>query len=138
MTLEVRQLHPVQGRITSWSRLQGYHAGGEWGRRATGRAAQPMRSFVHGGTCGVVAETDGLGRARKAEAVDGRFDFPLHDWSTTDFARAYAALIPNHQRKAIEHYLEAKTLQGRTARLEKISRSIKARLEGKEPSSNSG
>jgi hypothetical protein len=44
------------------------------------------------------------------------------------FARAYQALIPNHQRKAIEHYLEAKTPAGRTARLEKISRSIKARL----------
>ena len=44
------------------------------------------------------------------------------------FARAYGALIPNHKRKAIEHYLEAKTPAGRTARLEKISRSIKARL----------
>lgn len=43
------------------------------------------------------------------------------------FARAYEALIPNHKRKAIEHYLEAKTPAGRTARLEKISRSIKAR-----------
>ena len=48
-----------------------------------------------------------------------------------EFARAYAALIPNHKRKAIEHYLEAKTPAGRTARLEKISRSIKARLAGK-------
>lgn len=45
-----------------------------------------------------------------------------------EFARAYEALIPNHKRKAIEHYLEAKTPAGRTARLEKISRSIKARL----------
>jgi hypothetical protein len=44
-----------------------------------------------------------------------------------DFARAYEALIPNHKRKAIEHYLEAKTPAGRTARLEKISRSIKSR-----------
>lgn len=47
--------------------------------------------------------------------------------SDADFARAYEALIPNHKRKAIEHYLEAKTPAGRTARLEKISRSIKAR-----------
>jgi hypothetical protein len=45
-----------------------------------------------------------------------------------DFAKAYDALSPNHRRKAIEHYLEAKTPAGRTARLEKISRSIKARL----------
>lgn len=47
--------------------------------------------------------------------------------SDPDFARAYEALIPNHKRKAIEHYLEAKTPAGRTARLEKISKSIKAR-----------
>lgn len=49
--------------------------------------------------------------------------------SDADFARAYAALIPNHKRKVVEHYLEAKTPAGRTARLEKISRSIKARLK---------
>jgi hypothetical protein len=48
--------------------------------------------------------------------------------SDAEFAKAYEALIPNHKRKAIEHYLEAKTPAGRTARLEKISRSIKARL----------
>lgn len=48
--------------------------------------------------------------------------------SDADFARAYEALIPNHKRKAIEHYLEAKTPAGRTTRLDKISRSIKARL----------
>lgn len=54
-----------------------------------------------------------------------------------DFARAYEALIPNHKRKAIEHYLEAKTPAGRTARLEKISRSIKARLRQGQPPSNS-
>ena len=47
--------------------------------------------------------------------------------SDAEFARAYEALIPNHKRKAIEHYLEAKTPAGRTARLEKLSRSIKAR-----------
>ena len=47
--------------------------------------------------------------------------------SDADFARAYEALIPNHKRKVVEHYLEAKTPAGRTARLEKISRSIKAR-----------
>ncbi len=39
--------------------------------------------------------------------------------SDAEFARAYEALIPNHKRKAIEHYLEAKTPTGRTARLEK-------------------
>ncbi len=48
--------------------------------------------------------------------------------SDAEFARAYEALIPNHKRKAVEHYLEAKTPAGRTARLEKISRSIKTRL----------
>ena len=49
--------------------------------------------------------------------------------SDAEFAKAYEALIPNHKRKAIEHYLEAKTPAGRTARLEKISRSIKARYQ---------
>ncbi len=48
--------------------------------------------------------------------------------SDPEFARAYEALIPNHKRKAIEHYLEAKTRAGRTARLDKIDGSIKARL----------
>jgi len=48
--------------------------------------------------------------------------------SDAEFARAWEALIPNHKRKAIEHYLEARTPAGRTARLEQISRSIKARL----------
>ncbi|MBO9517506.1 MAG: YdeI/OmpD-associated family protein [Porphyrobacter sp.] len=47
--------------------------------------------------------------------------------SDAAYARAWEALKPNHQRAAIEHYLEAKTPAGRTARLEKISRSIKAR-----------
>jgi hypothetical protein len=45
-----------------------------------------------------------------------------------DFARAWQALKPNHKRAAIEHYLEAKSPAGRTSRLEKIARSIKARL----------
>jgi hypothetical protein len=45
-----------------------------------------------------------------------------------DYARAWEALKPNHKRAAIEHYLEAKTPAGRTARLERISRSIKARI----------
>jgi uncharacterized protein YdeI (YjbR/CyaY-like superfamily) len=44
-----------------------------------------------------------------------------------DFARGYETLIPNHKRKVVEHYLEAKTAAGRTARLEKIAGSIKAR-----------
>jgi hypothetical protein len=51
--------------------------------------------------------------------------------SDADFAQAYEALIPNHKRKAVEHYLEAKTEAGRTARLEKIVRSIKVRLSSR-------
>ncbi len=46
------------------------------------------------------------------------------------YARAWEALAANHKRSAIEHYLEAKTPAGRTARLDKIARSIKARLAG--------
>ena len=48
--------------------------------------------------------------------------------SDAEFARAYAALKPNHKRKALEFYLAAKTPKGRTARLAKIDREIKARL----------
>jgi hypothetical protein len=40
------------------------------------------------------------------------------------FAKAWSALKPNHVRAAIELYLEAKTPVGRTARLEKIARTI--------------
>lgn len=45
--------------------------------------------------------------------------------SDPGFAAAWAALKPHHQRAAHELYLEAKTPTGRTARLEKIARSIK-------------
>ena len=45
-----------------------------------------------------------------------------------DFARAYEALIPNHKRNVIELYLSARTPAGRTAKVEKIDREIKAKL----------
>jgi hypothetical protein len=48
--------------------------------------------------------------------------------SDPDFAQAYEALIPNHKRKAIEYFLEARTPAGRKARLDKIARSVKVRL----------
>jgi hypothetical protein len=51
-----------------------------------------------------------------------------HMKSDAQFATAYKALKPDHGRAAIEHYLEAKTAAGRTRRLDKIDRSIKARL----------
>jgi hypothetical protein len=48
--------------------------------------------------------------------------------SDAEFAHAYDALIPNHKRNVIELYLSAKTPAGRTAKLDKIEREIKARL----------
>jgi hypothetical protein len=45
-----------------------------------------------------------------------------------EFARAYEALIPNHKRNVVELYLSAKTPAGRTAKLAKIDREIKAML----------
>ena len=48
------------------------------------------------------------------------------------FARAYEALIPNHKRNVIELYLSAKTPAGRTAKLDKIDREIKAMLARRE------
>jgi len=49
-----------------------------------------------------------------------------------EFTRAYEALIPNHKRNAIELYLSAKTPAGRTAKLDKIDREIKAMLARRE------
>jgi hypothetical protein len=45
-----------------------------------------------------------------------------------EFARAYEALIPNHKRNVVELYLQARTPAGRTAKLDKIDREIKAML----------
>jgi hypothetical protein len=52
--------------------------------------------------------------------------------SDAEFARAYEALIPNHQHNVIELYLSARTPAGRTAKLAKIDREIKAMLARRE------
>ena len=71
----------------------------------------------------------GMIGSRSNEAVARQPEMAGRMENDPEFARAYEALKPNHQRKAIELYLEARTPKGRIARLEKIVRSIKARLK---------
>ena len=83
------QLHPLQGKITSWSEVAGYFLQGEWTQLTTGRSAQPTLSYVADGNRGVIARSLGFGRRRDADDRDRRFQFPLGDFSTQDLARSY-------------------------------------------------
>lgn len=120
-------------KLTEWKTVEGSLNGHDFGRRTIkdwGKGSADwfvefLKPFL---------ETAGL---KPGDAVD--VELRLADMtmppemvkrmqSDAEFARAYEALIPNHKRKVVEHYLEVKTPAGRTARLEKISHSIKARL----------
>jgi hypothetical protein len=98
----------------------------DWGKGSPDWFVELLKPFL---------EASGLGPGDEVEVELRLADMTLPPEmaarmaSDAEFARAYESLIPNQKRKAIEHYLEAKTPAGRTARLEKISRSIKARLE---------
>lgn len=120
-------------RLTDWRTVEGSLDGHDFGRRAIkdwGKGSPDwfvefLKPFL---------ESAGLVPGNEVEVELRLADMTMPDEmaarmeSNPEFAKAYEALIPNHKRKAIEHYLEAKTPAGRTARLEKISRSIKARL----------
>jgi hypothetical protein len=120
-------------KLTEWRTVEGSldgHAFGrrtikDWGKDSPDWFVEFLKPFL---------EASGLGPGDEVEVELRLADMAMPPEmagrmaSDAEFARAYDALIPNHKRKAIEHYLEAKTLAGRTARLEKISRSIKARL----------
>lgn len=130
--------------LSEWRTVEGAldgHAFGrrtikDWGKDSPDWFVELLKPFL---------ETAGLAPGDEVEVELRLADMTMPEEmaarmaSDAEFARAYEALIPNHKRKAIEHYLEVKTPAGRTARLEKIGRSIKARLAGKrqEPSSNS-
>ncbi len=120
--------------LTATTTVEGTINGHPLGRRAI-KDSGPKTEDWYMGLTKDIAQAIG---ARKGDEVE--IELRLADMtlppemaeriaSDAQFARAYEALSPNHKRKAIEHYLEAKTPAGRTARLEKISRSIKARLE---------
>ncbi|HEU4651312.1 MAG TPA: YdeI/OmpD-associated family protein [Croceibacterium sp.] len=122
--------------LTATTTVEGTINGHPLGRRAIKDSGPKTDDWYMGLTKDVALAIDGKG----GDEVD--IELRLADMtmpaemaermaSDAEFARAYGALSPNHRRKAIEHYLEAKTAAGRTARLEKISRSIKARLAGK-------
>jgi hypothetical protein len=120
-------------RLTEWKTVEGTLDGHDFGRRTIkdwGKDSSDwfvefLKPFL---------EASGLepGDAVDVELRLADMTMPpeMAGWMETDaeFARAYEGLIPNHKRKVVEHYLEARTEAGRTARLEKISRSIKARL----------
>ena len=120
-------------KLTEWRTVEGSLDGHDFGRRAikdwgkdsTDWFVEFVKPFLEaaGLRPGDVVEVE----MRPADMTMPE-EMAARMRSDVDFARAYEALIPNHKRKAIEHYLEAKTPAGRTARLEKISRSIKARL----------
>ena len=123
-------------RLTDWRTVEGSLDGHEFGRRTIkdwGKDSPDwfvefLKPFLEGSGLkpGDTVEVElCLADMTMPPEMAGRMD------SDAEFARAYAALIPNHKRKAIEHYLEAKTPAGRTARLDKIGRSIKARLSAR-------
>jgi len=119
-------------RLSEWRTVEGSLAGHDFGRRTIkdwGKDSPDwfvefLKPFLEAGNLkpGDTVEIElRLADMTMPEEMAGRME------SDPDFARAYEALIPNHKRKVIEHYLEVKTPAGRTARLEKISKSIKAR-----------
>ena len=118
-------------KLSEWKSIEGSLNGHVFGRRTIKDWAPGPDWFVEF----LKPYLDGAG-LKPGDTVDVELrlaDMTMPDEMTeriksdADFARSFEALIPNHKRKAIEHYLEAKTPAGRTARLEKISRSIKAR-----------
>ena len=122
-----------QWGLTATTTVEGTINGHPLGRRAIKDSGSKTDDWYMGLTKDVTQAIGG----REGDEVE--IELRLSDMTMPDemagrirtdaaYARAWEALVPNHKRKAIEHYLEAKTPAGRTARLEKISRSIKARL----------
>jgi hypothetical protein len=118
--------------LTMTTTVEGTINGHPLGRRAI-KDSGPKTDDWYMGLTKDIAEAIGCKKGDEVEIELRLADMTMPDEmaermsSDADFARAYEALIPNHKRKVIEHYLEAKTPAGRTARLEKISKSIKAR-----------
>jgi hypothetical protein len=120
-------------KLTEWRTVEGTLNGHDFGRRAIkdwGKGSPDW--FVEMVKPFLVAS--GLKPGDKVEAelrladmtippeIQARID------NDGDFASAYEALIPNHKRNVIELFLSAKTPAGRTAKLDKIDREIKAML----------
>jgi hypothetical protein len=121
--------------LTATTTVEGTINGHPIGRRAIKDSGPKTADWYIGLTRGIAAAI-GAAKGDEVEIELRLADMTVPDEmaerinSDAEFARAYAALSPNHRRKAIEHYLEVKTPVGRTARLDKIDRSIKARLAG--------
>lgn len=119
--------------ITGTSTVEGTINGHPIGRRAI-KDSGPKTSDWYMGLSKPLAEAIGAEEGYQINVALHLADMTMpQSWPSGsrtiyDYARAWEALSPNHRRKAIEHYLEAKTPMSHTARLEKIARSIKARL----------
>ncbi len=119
--------------LTATTTVEGTINGHPLGRRAIKDSGPKTDDWYMGLTKDIAEAIDGKGGDEvevELRLADMTMPAEMAERMKHDalFARAYEALIPNHKRKAIEHYLEAKTPAGRTARLEKIAKSIKARL----------
>lgn len=118
--------------LTMTTTVEGTINGYPLGRRAI-KDSGPKTDDWYMGLTKAIAEAIGGKKGDEVEIELRLADMTMPDEMAQrmkrdpEFALAFEALVPNHKRKAIEHYLEAKTPAGRTARLEKISRSIKAR-----------
>ena len=119
--------------LTATTTVEGTINGHPLGRRAI-KDSGPKTDDWYMGVTKEVAEAIDAKRGDEVEVELRLADMTMPEEMAArltddpEFARAHDALKPNHQRAAIEHYLAARTAKGRTARLEKIARSIKARL----------
>ena len=120
-------------RLTEWRTVEGSLDGHDFGRRAIKDWGQGSSDwFVEMVKPFLVATGLKPGDSVDVELRLADMSMPLElaakMASDAEFAHAYDALIPNHKRNVIELYLSAKTPAGRTAKLDKIEREIKARL----------
>jgi hypothetical protein len=120
-----------QWGLTATTTVEGTINGHPLGRRAI-KDSGPKTDDWHMGLTKPITEAIGCKEGDEVEIELRLSDMTMPGEmaqrmeSDPSYARAWEALEPKHKRAAIEHYLEAKTPAGRTARLEKISRSIKA------------
>ena len=130
-------------RLTMTTTVEGTINGHPLGRRAIKDSGPKTDDWYMGLTKDIAEAIDGKGGDEveiELRLADMTMPPEMAERMKTDadFAHAYEALIPNHKRKTIEHYLEAKTAAGRTARLEKIARTVKARLRELKKGPSSG
>ena len=124
-------------KLTEWRTVEGSLNGQffgrraikDWGKDSADWFVEMLKSFLTA-TCLKPGDTVDV----ELRLADMTMPVELTERMVSDaeFARAYEALIPNHKRNVIELYLSARTPAGRTAKLDKIDREIKAMLARRE------